>query len=211
MIAAPPSDRVELGQGAWYVLRRGWLTPDAATRLHADIIKETTWERRPVRNRDGSETTQPRLVGWAGALAYQYSGQTLDPREPHPALLTVWRKVEHACEAAFNHAVLNRYRDGRDHMGLHTDREPQLGEQPLIAAVSVGASRVFRLEWKHRRSRRRTLKLQHGSLLVMGGTLQRHWRHAVPRVSGEVGERINLTFRQLTPLSTLTEDASTPP
>ena len=82
-------------------------------------------------------------------------------------------------------------------MGLHTDREPQLGDAPLIAALSLGVTRTFRLEWKYKRSRKRTLRLPHGSLLLMGGTLQRHWRHAVPRAPGETGERLNVTFRWL--------------
>lgn len=196
-MSQPSLAQKDLGQGAWYALDRAWMAPEPAAALHARLASALTWETRPVRGPDGQETTQPRLVGWAGELPYAYSGQTLPPRAPVPALAALWVQVEAAAGARFNHAVVNRYRDGRDHMGLHTDREPQLGEQPLIAALSLGVTRTFRLEWKYKRKRKRTLKLPHGSLLLMGGTLQRHWRHAVPRAPGETGERINVTFRWL--------------
>lgn len=193
----PDDTRKDLGQGAWYALQRDWMDADAAGSLHAALLDELAWDTRPVRGPDGQETTQPRLVGWAGDLPYAYSGQTLPPRETTPALAALWSRVEAAAGARFNHAVVNRYRDGRDHMGLHTDKEPQLGDEPLIAALSLGVTRTFRLEWKYKRKRKRTLKLPHGSLLLMGGTLQRHWRHAVPRAPGETGERLNVTFRWL--------------
>lgn len=198
MPESPPAlAQKPLGQGAWYALDRAWMDPETAHVLLQQLETELTWETRPVRGPNGEETVQPRLVGWAGALPYAYSGQTLPPRPATPALAALWPRVEAAAGARFNHAVVNRYRDGRDHMGLHTDREPQLGEDPLIAALSLGVTRTFRLEWKHKRARRRTLKLPHGSLLLMGGTLQRHWRHAVPRAPAETGGRINVTFRWL--------------
>ncbi|MEC7949182.1 MAG: alpha-ketoglutarate-dependent dioxygenase AlkB, partial [Myxococcota bacterium] len=181
----------------WYALARGWMDADEATLLHADLLSQTSWETRPVRGPDGQETVQPRLVGWAGSLPYTYSGQTLPPRPPTPALAALWARIESASGRRFNHAVVNRYRNGFDHMGLHTDREPQLGEEPLIAALSLGATRTFRLEWKYKRRRKRTLALPHGSLLLMGGSLQKHWRHAVPRAPAGTGERLNVTFRWL--------------
>lgn len=100
----------------------------------------------------------------------------------------------------FNHILLNRYRSGRDAMGVHADNEPELGPWPTIAAISFGAVRPFLIEPKEKRGRkkhRKRIPLQHGSLLVMGGRMQHTWRHAVPRVNGLVDERINLTFRLL--------------
>jgi alkylated DNA repair dioxygenase AlkB len=190
-------DPKDLGQGAWYALERDWMPAEEADALFAALVAELAWETRPVRGPNGEETTQPRLVGWAGALPYAYSGQTLPPRAVTPSLAALWPRVEAACGARFNHAVVNRYRDGRDHMGMHTDLEPQLGAEPLIAALSLGATRDLRLEWRYKRKRKRTLKLPHASLLVMGGTLQRHWRHAVPRAAPETAPRVNVTFRWL--------------
>jgi alkylated DNA repair dioxygenase AlkB len=113
-----------------------------------------------------------------------------------PELDAVRRQVADAAGAAFNSLLLNRYRDGQDGIGFHTDAEPELGENPVVATVSFGSERDFVL--KHRKSRETiTYRVGHGSLLVMGGNSQHHWLHAVPRTTAEVGERISLTFRRI--------------
>jgi alkylated DNA repair dioxygenase AlkB len=93
--------------------------------------------------------------------------------------------------------LVNYYRDGRDAMGEHADDEPELGPATndiRIASVSLGAPRRFVL--RHRRTREvRAFALGEGSLLVMGGTTQQHYRHHVPRTRTPVGPRMNLTFR----------------
>jgi len=91
--------------------------------------------------------------------------------------------------------LLNLYRDGRDSMGFHADDEPELGENPLIASVSLGATRRFELRPKRGKVPPIALALEHGSLLVMGGTCQHLFRHGVPKQRQQVGPRINLTFR----------------
>lgn len=157
------------------------------------------WEQRSIRV-FGREIPQPRLIGWAGALPYRYSGQTLEPRPLEPVLTELMDRVNAACGVTFNHILLNRYRDGRDAMGVHADNEPELGPWPTIAAISLGAVRPFLIEPKEKRGRkkhRKRIPLQHGSLLVMGGRMQHTWRHAVPRVNGLDQERVNLTFRVL--------------
>ena len=89
---------------------------------------------------------------------------------------------------------MNRYRNGQDSIGLHTDAEPELGENPVVATVSFGSERDFVL--KHKATKETlTYRVGHGSLLVMGGTSQHHWLHALPKTAEEVGERISLTFR----------------
>jgi alkylated DNA repair dioxygenase AlkB len=103
----------------------------------------------------------------------------------------------------FNSVLANRYRDGRDCMGWHSDAEPELGPAPVIASVSLGAMRRFVLKHRGEPERKLALELPHGSLLVMRGETQRHYRHALPRTAKPVGERVNLTFRRIvgTPLS----------
>ena len=143
---------------------------------------------------------QPRLVAWGGELGYRYSGQTLEPRPLTPTVSDLLGRVIGATGVAFNHVLLNRYRDGQDTMGRHADNEPELGKDPQIAAISLGASRPFDLWPKDKRAKKkdkRRVELQHGQLLVMGGNLQHTWRHGVPRVAGLKEERINLTFRRL--------------
>jgi alkylated DNA repair dioxygenase AlkB len=145
----------------------------------------------------------PRLTAYFAdpGVVYRYSGVT------HPALawpehlVPVRRRVEAAAGAPFNSLLLNYYRGGRDSIGFHADDEDELGENPVVPSISLGATRTFVL--RHNRSRERlTYELGHGSLLVMGGSTQHHWKHALPRTDRPVGERINLTFRNIrTPVS----------
>jgi alkylated DNA repair dioxygenase AlkB len=97
----------------------------------------------------------------------------------------------------FNSVLANLYRDGRDSMGWHSDDEPELGSQPAIGSLSLGATRRFVLKHRNDPSRKLVLELPHGSLLVMRGATQANYRHALPRTSRPVGPRINLTFRQI--------------
>jgi alkylated DNA repair dioxygenase AlkB len=113
-----------------------------------------------------------------------------------PELIAVKERAEAAAGTIWNSLLLNLYRDGRDSIGFHADDEPELGTNPMIGSISLGAERRFVL--KHPASGE-TLEfnLPHGSLLVMGGTSQHHWRHGVPKTARPVGPRINLTFRQI--------------
>ncbi len=96
--------------------------------------------------------------------------------------------------AAFNSVLCNAYRDGEDAMGWHSDDEPELGMNPVIASVSLGAPRRFRVR-PAAGGASIGADLGHGSLLVMTGRSQRDYRHAVTRTRRPVGWRINLTFR----------------
>lgn len=187
--------RKDLGAGAWYDYEPSWLADDEARALHHALEAEIAWEQRPI-VMFGKELLQPRLVGWAGELPYRYSGQTLEPRDAPRSLVALTARVVEAVGVPFNHVLLNRYRDGQDHMGRHADDEPKLGREPVIAAISLGAKRRFRFEKKGKRVKR-TMDLRHGSLLVMGGTIQHRWYHAVLKEPGCAEERINVTFRWL--------------
>ena len=137
-----------------------------------------------------------RFHAWYGdpGSTYRYSGHRYVPL-PWPALLMeVRRRIEQATGHAFNAVLGNRYRDGGDAMGWHSDDEAELGARPVIASATFGATRRFLL--RHRRSgRREALELSHGSLLLMAGDSQRCWQHSLPRTKRAVGLRINLTFR----------------
>ena len=191
-------ERRELGGRSFLDYDPAWLDPDEAEAAHRALVEEVAWSQRPIAV-FGREVLQPRLIGWAGERPYRYSGQTLEPRPFGPILAELLRRVEAATGLAFDHALLNRYRDGNDHMGMHADDEPELGEDPQIAALSLGASRRFVLEPKPKKLRKRKVSVQlaPGSLLVMGGRIQHGWRHGVPKQLGVKGERINVTFRRL--------------
>ena len=147
----------------------------------------------------GRELNEPRLSCWMGEHGYRYSGKTRTPEPWQPLVRDICQRVSTICAQPFNGVLLNGYRDGQDSMGWHADDEAVLGRNPVIASVSLGSTRRFKLRPKagHDRSEQRELHLSHGSLLVMAGEMQHHWQHALPKMAAVVQPRINLTFRWL--------------
>jgi len=175
-----------------------WLPSDAADALFDALLAGVAWETHRIRL-FGREVDSPRLSCWIGdpGASYVYSRTRFDPH-PWPRVLADLRvRLERESGVPFNSVLVNRYRDGRDAMGWHSDDEPELGAQPVIASGSLGATGRFVL--KHRRDpgHRLALDLGHGSLLLMRGDTQSNYRHALPRTAKPVGERINLTFRRI--------------
>jgi alkylated DNA repair dioxygenase AlkB len=161
----------------------------------ARLIAETDWRSDSI-TLWGKQFLQPRLSAWYGEAAYRYSGLRLAP-QPFTALqLAIRAAVEAATGHTFNSVLLNYYRDGRDSMGMHSDDEAELGPTPAIASVSFGAERVFILRHKTSGERLR-LNLNDGSLLLMAGSLQKHWSHGINKTAKPVGARVNLTFRTI--------------
>jgi alkylated DNA repair dioxygenase AlkB len=128
-------------------------------------------------------------------VSYTYSGRTHHPRPWTETLLGLKRDVERIAGAAFNSVLLNLYPDARASIGFHSDDEPELGERPMIASLSLGAEREFRFRPKHGCGRLTKVVLTHGSVLVMRGETQRNWMHGIEKSREPCGERINLTFR----------------
>jgi alkylated DNA repair dioxygenase AlkB len=189
--------RIDLGSGAWLEYLPAWIEATEADRLLAALRDELAWEHREI-VLFGRRVLQPRLIAWAGSLGYRYSGQTLEPRAPTPTTAALMARVVEHTRVPFNHVLVNRYRDGTDSIGLHADDEPELGLDPIVATMSLGATRRFVLKPRSARGGPgRSLDVDHGSLLVMGGTCQRHYVHGVPRQSDVIGERISLTLRRL--------------
>ena len=176
----------------------GFFTSVDSERMFRSIMDETPWEARHI-ILFGKEVPQPRLACWYGDLAYSYSGITLDPRPMTPTLLEIKQRCEEATSTQFNSVLVNLYRDGQDSMGLHADDEPELGSEPVIASVSFGAERNFRL--RHRLTKElQQVSLASGSLLVMSGLSQACWMHDIPKTKKFVEPRINLTFRYINSL-----------
>jgi alkylated DNA repair dioxygenase AlkB len=168
-----------------------------AGHLISQLISATPWRTDEIRLW-GKRYLQPRQVAWYGdaGCRYTYSGVTLEPSPWTPLLAATRDLVQQACGATFNSVLLNYYRDQHDSMGLHSDDEPELGPQPVIASLSLGEERV--LTFKARAGRPAAsyrLPLPSGSLLLMQGDTQRNWKHGVAKSRRPLGPRVNLTFR----------------
>ncbi|MDR1076606.1 MAG: alpha-ketoglutarate-dependent dioxygenase AlkB [Xanthomonadaceae bacterium] len=175
-----------------------WLIPAEADRLLDLLRLEVPWERHRIRIY-GREVDSPRLSCWIGdsGLAYRYSGTRFEPHPWFPALQSLRARLREEIRVPFNSVLANLYRDGADSMGWHADDEPELGPDPVIASLSLGAARRFSLKHRNDPTARLAATLPHGSLLLMGKGVQKHYRHAVPKTARPVGERINLTFRRI--------------
>jgi alkylated DNA repair dioxygenase AlkB len=159
------------------------------------------WQQHSVRILD-RVIPQPRLSSWHGEVVHTYStlAHLLVPERFDPLLDSVRAQVETLSGARFNSMLANLYRDGSDAIGWHSDDEPELGREPVIASVSFGAARRFDLRRRDDHARIARIVLDHGSVLIMRGGTQRNWQHAVARTKTHIAERINLTFRLTVPL-----------
>ena len=175
-----------------------WLSLPQADALLRAIRATVEWETHRIRM-FGRHVDSPRQSSWIGdeGADYTYSGTRFAPRPWPEPLVALRQQLDHDLEHRFNSVLANRYRDGRDYMGWHSDDEAALGIRPIIASISLGATRRFVLKHRKESSRPLQLELPHGSLLVMGGDTQVNYRHALPRTARPVGERINLTFRKI--------------
>ncbi len=181
------SERRELGAGAWIDTRSAWVE-DADTLFDA-LLAGVAWraERRQMYDR---VLEVPRLVS--------FHDLTSQPA-PHPAITKLRRRLNdiYAGELGepFTSAGLCLYRDGTDSVAWHGDTIGRSStEDTMVAIVSLGATRVFALR---PRGGGQSLRMpqHHGDLLVMGGSCQRTWEHAVPKTALPKGPRISIQFR----------------
>jgi len=175
----------------------------SADELLRELIAETPW-RQETLVVWGKLFSQPRLVAWYGNSdsVYTYSGIKLTPLPWTDVLLALRRRVKAVVGSSFNSVLLNYYRDNRDSMGFHSDDEPELGEKPVIASVSLGEERTFVLKHKTKKFVKPIrLNLASGSLLLMKGETQRYWKHGIAKETRPCGPRVNLTFRRIEAIS----------
>jgi len=169
----------------------------AGHRVLESLLKETPWQQDHLVF-GGRRVPVPRLQAWYGnrECRYGYSGLMLAPLPWTPTLHELRSMVEDVTGEPFNCVLLNHYRNGHDSVSWHSDDEPELGPDPVIASLSLGEARKFEL--KHRKTGLKSVcELGHGSLLVMGRGIQQNWQHQAPKQSGVTGSRLNLTFRNI--------------
>lgn len=173
-----------------------FLGEEEADRLFEELRVSIPWRQDRIRLY-GKEHDAPRLHQWFadGGMSYTWSGIRMEASPWVPALREIRERLEVKTDIHFNTVLANLYRDGHDTVGWHADDEPELGPEPVIASVSLGAERDFVLQHKERTDLKEVIPLSHGSLLLMKGRTQACWQHCVPRRKRVRGARINLTFR----------------
>jgi len=173
-----------------------FFSSEVASDLYQDLLREIPWQQDNIKV-FGKEHAQPRLTALFGndAKPYSYSNITMQPKPWNLLLQKIRYHVESVTEINFTTVLLNYYRDGKDSNGWHADNEKELGLNPIIASVSFGSERMFQLKHNTDPSLRQNILLENGSLLMMKGATQHHWKHQIPKTSKPIGGRINLTFR----------------
>jgi len=191
--------------GAEIYYEKNFLSQEKATDLFNSLLSKCSWERRKT----AFKGAVPRDEAYYGdpGTNYTYSRREYKPLPWIPELLSLRAQVEDTTpESAYanlslprlgyNAALCNLYRNGNDSVGLHSDAEPEMG--PIIASVSLGAERLFRLK-RISGEIAFSERLPNGSLLVMAGATQKNFKHEVPKEPNITGPRINLTFRRIEP------------
>lgn len=176
-------------------LFHGFFSAEESAQLFTRLEAEILWQQDEIRM-FGKKIPIPRLNAWYGDAdkSYTYSGIHLTPHPWNEELLFMKERIEKETNLRFTSVLLNLYRSGNDSMGWHADDEPELGPNPSIASVSLGASRIFQLRHVSKKIRA-NISLGNGSLLLMQGKTQHHWQHQIPKSLKVMGSRINLTFR----------------
>jgi len=172
-------------------------TAREADRLFQSLLDVIPW-RTATLTIAGQKRPLPRLQCWMAdqGRSYSYSGLKLSPHPWNPDVLRIKARLEQLCEHSFNSVLLNYYRDGSDSVSWHADDETELGPNPIVASVSLGAQRTLEFKPKFNLTTpKKQIVLGSGSILIMGKTIQNNWLHQIPKISGTIDPRISLTFR----------------
>lgn len=175
-----------------------WADDEVAQGWLDTLLGDTPWTQPQIRLY-GRQFTVPRQVAWYGDAdaRYRYSGLVHEPLPWTPLLNEIRRLLQAHIGESLNGVLLNFYRDGQDAMGWHSDDEAELGPEPLVVSLNLGATRRFDFRRKGTSRIEHSLELRHGSLLVMRGPTQHYWQHQIARTRKVTEPRLNLTFRQL--------------
>jgi alkylated DNA repair dioxygenase AlkB len=176
-----------------------FLSEERALFYYNHFLENVEWQSDTIRI-FGKTHTIPRLQAWYGDedAKYSYSNIDLEPLPWTKELLELKKAMRPFSSEDFNSVLLNLYRTGKDSNGWHSDDEKELGPEPEIASITLGQERIFHL--KHKKlALKKSLLLEHGSLLIMKGETQKNWKHQIPKTAKYVEPRINLTFRRIFP------------
>jgi alkylated DNA repair dioxygenase AlkB len=193
------SDRIVLNiPDAEIIYFPTFLRKEEADAVFNELIQNTPWQQDEI-TVYGKKHLQPRLTALYGneGKPYSYSNIVMQPHPWTSLLQKIKSHIESVSETNFTTVLLNYYRNGSDGNGWHADNEKELGANPIIASLSLGSERTFQLKHNSDSTLKKSLILEHGSLLLMQGITQHFWKHQIPKTSKSIGPRINLTFRKI--------------
>ncbi len=188
--------QIPLGPSCTLSLLPQFIDTKESDKLVSKWTKELNWVQSEIFIY-GKKVAIPRLNAWYGDKAYAYSGTQFAAQPWTNELAELKARIEQTSNLEFNSVLINWYRNGQDSMGWHSDDEKCLGDAPQIASLSLGESRRFIFREKSDHSNKKELLLSNGSLLLMLGETQRLWQHSLPKTRKSIGDRVNLTFRQI--------------
>ena len=160
-------------------------------------LNDLNWEKGFIKI-FGKTHQIPRLQSWYAdnGIEYTYSGKKLKRHNWNETLIEIKGEIEKITSFKFNSVLANLYRDENDSMGLHSDDEKELGNNPVIASLSLGESRD--LYFKHKNIKKSlNIPQKNGQLIVMHGETQKYWKHEIKKTKKLKKPRINLTFRNI--------------
>lgn len=170
------------------------------TKINFDLLKEKIHWTQDEILLYGKVHKIPRMQAWYGdtGCEYSYSGVSLKRNQWSDFLFGLKSEIENSTGFQFNGCLCNLYRDGNDYVSWHSDDEPELGKNPIIASASFGGERKFVMMHKFNKGIEKfELVLEDKSLLVMKGRTQHFWKHQIAKTKKNVGARVNLTFRKI--------------
>jgi len=167
-----------------------FFTKEESDFYYNTFLNQTKWREYEMEIFD-KKVTAPRMISW-------HEDKNAEASTFTPDLLDIKKRVENETEIDFNAVLLNLYRNGKDSVAWHSDHTDRSGINPIIASVSFGETRMFRLRHKFKKDLKQVeIPLHHGSFLLMAGTTNSFWQHQVPKTAKDILPRINLTFRRV--------------
>lgn len=174
------------------VLIDSFISKEDSDFYYKRFLDSTEWTEYEMKMYD-KNVKAPRLISWHEDSDLDNSAKAFTKD-----LNDIRLKVQNETKQHFNAVLLNLYRNGNDSVSWHSDKIHRTSIDPVIASVSFGETRMFKLRHKTRKDIPIVeIPLYHGTFLLMSGTTNSFWEHQVPRTSRKILPRINLTFRQL--------------
>lgn len=175
---------------------KGFLNKEQADWFYNYCLGNVVWGQDEY-NFNGKVVLSPRMTSLYGDKSYSYSGQKLKLNKLTTPMERIIQLLNEKFGYDFNVILFNHYRDGSDSVSWHTDAEKELGNKPVIASLSLGGSKVFKMREIADKSNKRDFLLENGDLLIMRGDTQKYWEHSVPKTKKHNDSRINLTIRKI--------------